>query len=479
MDDDEARRDHAAGAPTTDRDAHGRAEDAATSEGASPPACLDALRREVERRAHSANACWRRLGSLLVGDIRGIAMFPSVVRRWRKGPMSELIIPLLSKGVLSGVLVLLAFVFLWQTWRMWFNRSLVLAPFDFLEAGKPAPDSGEQFARLVWGDLVELADLYNAGEVPNAGAVVSDPAIVMKIPAVFDTSFFESVELKAYGIEFGSIFKTLRRQLESPSEITGSVRHQGDTYSVFAELRQAGGGPESLRRWNIQYAKSLPEATRDVACRIFRLLAANPVRDTADTLLYRTVDDEDFCLFNQALAAYDQYRLRKGILSDADAAKLLADAAQPLVNLRARDVVTFPYVHKLAALVFYEQGKYIEAENSIRRYMLWLEDEQRSDHAAETLDEKIKSKKAQLTPAVSKRRPVQPGSSVGSFAEKGAGMICCIAKDAAGRRYLLSAVSVLGSSLGAKIVQPAVRDGGTEADVVAEWAKTTATVAVA
>lgn len=410
-------------------------------------------------------------------------MFASVARRWRKGPMSELIIPLATKVLLSGVLVLLAIIFVWQAWRMWFNRSLVLAPFDFLEAGTPSAESGEQFARMIRADLVQLAGLYNAGEVANAAAVPTlnqgDPVAPMEIPAEFDASFFETIDLKAYGMEFGTIFKSLRRQIESPSEITGSVTHQGEKYSVLAELKQPGAGAESLQRWSIQYARDLPDATRNVACRIFRSLAASAQRKTPDAALFRAVDDEDFCLFNHALAAYDQYRLRKAILSDADAATLLAGADGPLANLLGREVVTFPYVHKLAALVFYEQKKYIEAESAIERYMAWLAKNNRADKTAATLRTNIKSKKLQTTPAVSRLRPVQPGSSVGSFEDKGAGMICCIVKDAEGRRYLLSAAQVLGSVAGEKIVQPAVRDGGTEADVVAELEKTTSSMAIA
>src|SRR5947208_159337 len=101
--------------------------------------------------------------------------------------MSKMIMPLAIKVLLSGVLVLLASICLWQAWRLWFNRSLVLAPFDFLESGKPSPDSGIQFARMIRADLVQLAGLYNAAEVHNTAAVPSsnhgEPAVPMELPA--------------------------------------------------------------------------------------------------------------------------------------------------------------------------------------------------------------------------------------------------------------------------------------------------------
>jgi len=394
--------------------------------------------------------------------------------------MSEMIIPLATKVLLSGVLLLLAGIFLWQAWRLWFNRSLVLAPFDFHEAGNPSAESGGQFARMIRADLVQLAGLYNAGEIRNAGVVPSsnqgDPVVPMEIPAEFDTSFFETIELKPYGIDFGAIFKALRRRLESPSEITGSVTHQGEKYSVFVELKQSG--VESPQRWSIQYAKDLPDATRNVACRIFRFLAASEQRKTPDAALFRAVDDEDFCLFNHALVAYDQYRLRKAVLSDADGAKLLEEANDAITNLLGREKVTFPYVRKLAALVFYEQKKYIEAESVIDRYLDWIKKNKRTDTVAESLLQKINAKKLQTTVAVSRHRPVRPGSSVGSFDDKSAGMICCLVKDDNGGRYLVSAPQVFGNK-GSKIVQPAVRDGGLESDVVANGDQVTPTLAIA
>jgi hypothetical protein len=396
--------------------------------------------------------------------------------------MGELI-TIATKVMLSGVLVLLAAVFLRQAWRIWWNQTLVLAPFNFLEAGKPSNESGEQFSRMIRADLVQLASLYNTGEVANAAAVPSaderDPTAPMELPTVFDTSFFDTIELKAYGIEFGTIFKSLRRQIESPSEITGNVTHQGDKYSVFVELKQPGRGSDSLQRWNVQYAKDVPEATRNVACRIFRFLASGASRSTRDAAIFRSVDDEDFCLFNHALATYDQFRLRKAVLTDDDGKKLLAEADGPIANLLRREVVTFPYVYKLAALVFYEQKKYIDAEGAVELYLGWLKKSARADKSAEMLRANIKSRKLQTSPAVSRLRPLQPGSSVGPLLAKGAGMICCIVKDAAGHRYILSAAQVFGSIVGAKIVQPAIRDGGTEADVVADLEQGTSTMAFA
>lgn len=410
-------------------------------------------------------------------------MAASGVRRLSKKRMSELIIPLATKVLLSGVLVLLAGVCAWQVYRMWFNQSLVLAPFDFLEAGTPSAASGEQFSRTVRAELVQLADLYSGAEVVNlAAASGSSPssAHAMELPVLFDTSFFESIELKAYGVEFGSIFKALRRQLESPSEITGSVTHQGAAYSVFAESRQAGMGAKGMHRWNIQYAKDLPEASRRLACNIFRLLAADANSKHQDAALYRVVNDEEFCLFNTAFAIYDQYRQRKATLTDAEATALLALADKPLASLLRSGAPRFPYVHRLAALVLFEQKKYDEAEEEIALHLDWLKLQKRDDSAAQALLTQIKSKRLQKNPAVSPHRPLRAGSSIGALADgKTSGMICCFAKAADGTRYALTAASVFGSLTDLPAVQPAVRDGGTQADVIGDRdPKATTTIAL-
>lgn len=396
--------------------------------------------------------------------------------------MSEVIIPFATRAVLSGLLLLLAVVLAWQAYRMWFNKSLVLTPFDFLEAGTPSIPAGEQFSRMVRVDLVQLADLYSAGRVVNQAAVpASAPGSVppMELPVLFDVSFFESVELKAYGVEFGSIFKALRRHLESPSEISGSVTHQGTAYTVFAESRQSGLGAKGTHRWNIPNAKDLPEASRKLACNVFRHLAASDTSKHRDAPLYRAVDDEEFYLFNVALAAYEQYRQRKATLADADASAILAAADKPLESLLKREVVSFPYVHKLAAMVLFEQKKYDAAEEELTLHLAWLKGEGRDQGEARELLTRIKSMSLQKNPAISRARPLQPGTSVGSLNDnKGVGMICCFAKAADGTRYAVSAATALGTASDARVVQPAVRDGGTATDVIGERDKVTETVAL-
>lgn len=172
------------------------------------------------------------------------------------------------KALLSGTLLVLAVICVWEICRLWFDRTLVLAPFDYLESGKPSAETGEQFARMVQVDMVRVAGLYGVGESASTAAVPSTDQIgraeSVEIPAVFNSDF-DSIEFKAYGIDLGSIFKSLRRFIETPGEISGSVTVQNNLYTVFAELKGAGRRGEPPQRWNVLDAANISEATQSVA----------------------------------------------------------------------------------------------------------------------------------------------------------------------------------------------------------------------
>jgi hypothetical protein len=400
----------------------------------------------------------------------------------------EAFVQVFARVILTGVLVFIAGAFAWQAIRLWTQRALVLAPFDYAVDGQPKSDGGEQFSRMVRADLVQLTELYNLGETPNAGAVPtssSDPAVPMEIPAEFDTSFLESVELKAYGLEFGTLFKSLRRQLESPREITGTVSQQGGQFTVFAEVKDRDEDTPA-QRWSITHPTTLPEATRNVACRVFRYLALRNATAKSGNQMLKSVSDEEFCLFTHALSSYEQYRARKTFLTADEATKLIAQASKPITQLLASEGVSFPYVHKLAALVYFEEKKFDRAETEIDVYGDWLtrqndgQDRKAEKSLVAELKRETRRMQLQTIEAMRRARPLRPGVYSGvAGANDSAGLICCIVRDKAGQAYLLSVKSVAGTSTDAKIIQPATRYGGDEADVVAVHVKTTSTAAIA
>jgi hypothetical protein len=377
------------------------------------------------------------------------------------------------KMLLSGTLLVLAILCAWEICRIWFDRSLVLAPFDYLDSGKPSAETGEQFARMVRVEMVRLASLYGVDESASTAALPSTDQIgraeSVEIPAVFRNDF-DSIEFKAYGVDFGNIFKSMRRFIETPGEITGSVTVQNNLYTVFAELRGAGraGGPP--QRWNVMNAPDLGTATHDVACRIFRSIVSNGGSHSKDAELFRAIEDEDFCLFNRALEAYDLYRARRLTVPE-DAAKFLEQAGKLVTRLVTRNL-KFPYVDKLAAIVFLEQGQYNDAERANERYVAWVEKSGRNDQRALEIRQIIKDKSPPPLAAAagpkSRIRPVRPGTSTGVLGTAGSGMICCLVQMQDGGQALLSADHVFGRTIAAEIVQPGVSDGGKAPDVVAD-----------
>lgn len=402
------------------------------------------------------------------------------------------------KVLLSGTLLILAVLCMWEIYRVWFDRTLVLAPFDYLDAGKPSAESGAQFARMVRVDMVRIARLYGVDEprepaaahasgqspgnvAPQAAsnlAVASTDQIgraeSVELPAAFRNDF-ESVEFKAYGVDLGNLFKSIRRFIETPGEITGSVTVQGGLHTVFAEMK---GRDRRTVRWNVMHAPDVTAATHDVACRLFRHLVSEGSQDAP---LFRQIEDEDFCLFNRGLAAYELYRTQR-ITNLAEAKKNLDKAGEIAAGLVTRSV-GFPYVDKFAAIVFLEQGKLPEAELANERYLAWLKSSGRTDRRTTEIRDAISDRSPPPQPVMvgprKRIRPVQPGTTAGILDVVGSGMICCLVDMPDGRRGLLSANHVFGSKIGASIVQPGTSDGGKQNEVVAEVVQVSTTAAVA
>jgi len=100
------------------------------------------------------------------------------------------------KMLLSGTLLVLAILCMWEICRIWLDRSLVLAPFDYMESGKPSSETGEQFARMVRVEMVRLASLYGVNKSASTAALPSTDQIgraeSVEIPAVFVTTSIPS-----------------------------------------------------------------------------------------------------------------------------------------------------------------------------------------------------------------------------------------------------------------------------------------------
>lgn len=399
----------------------------------------------------------------------------------------SLLIQFAAKLLLSGLLAVIAAACGLEIYRLWFDRTLVLADFEYVRDGQPAKESGQQFARLVQIDLARLAALYGLGRRTDEFALPSTDQIgraeTLDLPELRN-SILDSVELKAYGVEFGAIFKILRRWIESPHEIGGSITERGKLVTVYAELKNAGTRPDQRTYWQVTDAVDASDASRGIACRIFRMLTRDSKRGSADAALFAEVTDEHFCLFNTALETYQRYRVRVAEVRPDEAKTALEDAGKRVTALVDANT-KFPYAYKLAGFVLYEQGKLDAAQQAISRYLEWVTITKRTDKAAADLLAAMQAKRqpaaaaAAGPPSRGRLRPVQPGSSVSLTGAPTAGTICCVVRDSQGNDYLLSADHIFHGPASARVLQPGVADGGRDADAVAEYVRGTDNAGIA
>lgn len=392
------------------------------------------------------------------------------------------------KILFTGVLLLLISLCGIEIWRLWFDRTLVLVPFSYIRDGESVPEAGQYFTQLVSQDLNRLRDIYNvsssgdvliprtdqSGDVLIASTDQIGRGEPFRLP-VLRKSVLSGVEIQAYGINLSMLAKALTRWIERPNEIIGNVSECTKRVDVYAELTSPTPSATAKHPncWYISQMADVNEASVALACRIFRMLTA------IQYPLYAKVTDADFYVFTRALQNYHLYRTR---LAEAAHKKevnsALSEASQFVTELRNRDS-RFPFVYKLAAYVYREEGRLSKAELAMNRYIALLKEYGQSDKKAEDLLALFQSKQplAKVKVGTSSEvlklrhriRPIRPATSVGSI-HATAGTICCIVQDDSGAQYLLSAEHPLLGEIGDFVLQPGLYDGGQLSDKVAELA---------
>lgn len=371
----------------------------------------------------------------------------------------------LYTGILGSLIVLLGS----EVWRVWFDRTLVLAPFSYLRDGLESRESGLGFTQLVSRDLLRLRDLYSSKAASSGHAIPSTDQLgagaSLDIPEA-GADALSDLELEAYGIPVSQLLRRVSRWIHPPYEIAGSVSERADKYDLYAEVR--GGAPSS--HWYLLRYTDRSELSSSIACRILRHLAAKRTPSLfgseADGTL---VEDREFCLFLAGLEHYHAYVQRLGE-SPSDSTAALNSAGEVVEKLIATSP-RFVFSHKLAAYVLRERGALDSALAQVDLYEAGLARAKLSDATAQELRVAITTRMPTSTTVASKRgvrrresvRPLHPGLSLGDLTT-GAGSLGCIVKDAAGIRYALTVDHVLPGGVGQIAIQPATFDGGTVAD---------------
>ena len=385
--------------------------------------------------------------------------------------------------VVTGLLVLVVGLCVNQIYRIWFDKTVILNPFSHLKANDSSAGSGLYFTTLVSQDLLDIRNLYArpaAATSSQAAGKTAEPTeketarvdfgsqtivVPFEVPNL-STSPFSSIDISAYGIKFSEIFKSFSRLIEQPYAIDGTISEAAGRVRVSATLQNPPGRGAPMH-WAFE-EKDAPAASFHLACEIVHMLTADKEKLIGETSSF------EFCAFTKAWRSYRTFRQQRGIAPLTESNQSLAGAAQWIEGLTSRKS-GFPYVYKLAALIFQEQQRPEDAVRAITRYLELIAAKAIADPDAAPLEASLKSSLAarvSLPPTQklelrAQKRPVQPGFSASSESTS-AGTICCIVKDAAGTPYLLSAEHTFRGKIGEKVFQPARYDGGTEADAVAE-----------
>lgn len=378
-----------------------------------------------------------------------------------------------------------------EIFKLWFDRSLALTVFEFTKDGVPAAANGEAFTRRIEQQQRVLKTMFEGPRRATGNPILTEEVVsqfsVGNLNAVkLSASELADLKIEAQGINLTAILGRLRNWIRQPSVITGRVDQIGDTYHVFAEWRGRQGTSPSAVFYNRAH-DSPREASFQIAARLLFQEFARVEQPTG--LAKRLVEDlspDDFVAF---LDAWMVYRW-----PDSDPAKQkkrLESALGSLAALIARDG-TFPLVHKLAvnlklnakSLDDMTETEKAEIQDLLEKYVaaiqaLKLEDRAardqlaslaRGEQAAQRVAQAVREIRAEAAVGAASL-PRQVALAGGSISPAGlsrsTGSACCIVRNDAGDRFVVTADYLFPPEILAKdpnpaVLSPAALDGGTE-----------------
>lgn len=407
-----------------------------------------------------------------------------------------------AKFFYSVLLLGIAIFCLYATWQVWFDRSLQYGRFVATMDGADAVSTADAFRRLIVQQQNILYELYKGSETAKEGDFrVGDilriqPADLGQIHA----SSLDDLKIEAAGVNVTSLLSTLRRWIAAPNEITGSVDQIGDSLYVSAEWasapRRDGSGTES-RTFSLPTQTSIGNASFELACRIFltRIAPGQPTLTAAR--------EDDFCVFSNAALIFRDYVAARDRATTDDERKAAAaklTQVQHLVDGLVATQTSFPYAYKLAAYLAIERSSALppdetesiarqldQAQQRLTDYGLLLAKlgAQADDPDARERLAYLARRRGMLTGAQSPAQSstvaalavavaaepadfaephddpprLEPGASIGREEKGAAATLCCFVKNAAGRRFLVTAEhGIAGPDQAGAVVSPAMID---------------------
>lgn len=374
----------------------------------------------------------------------------------------------------SGVLIGLAYLLVIEVYRMWFDRTLVLASFSYLRDGVDSRESGQSFTRLLGHDLQILEELYTLDE--QVSGLVSIPSTDqlgrgrdLNIPIVREDVLPE-IEINAYGVQITDFLRRLSRAVRRPKEVAGNVSERNGRFEAYAEIRNSN---TTAPHWHLTSRETIDELSRELACRVLLELAAEQ-----EPRLFGRFDSgkpvraREFCVFMLGLESYQRYRELLTSFEGADRAEDELGRAKQIVEGLIQTGIRFPFSHKLASYVLSDTGDTTNALSEIEAYIATLSRVGHSDESASRLRDSLIAEVRQEQPVETefvhrnRERPLRPGLSLGSDSGNIAGTLTGVVEDNMGQRYVLTAAHVVADGAGSRVRQPAAYDGGSTDDVI-------------
>lgn len=380
------------------------------------------------------------------------------------------------KLVYSGILLGGMYLFATEIYRVWFDRTLVIAPFSYIKDGVESRESGQSFTRKLSHDLLRLQRLYNGyGHDSKESSIPTTDqrgrAMQLEIP-IKQPDVLPEIEIEAYGIQVTDILRRLSRMIRRPYEIAGNISERSKRFDAYAEIRNSNLKSADTPHWYLPGRGGIDELSRDIACRVLLGLAA----DKAPKLYGKqhstqSVTANEFCGFLVALESYERYRELSKSVAGTDLAKdelkRARTLAERLLTLDAR----LPFSYKLAGFVFNDDGDSTGALKQISTYIFMLSEKGHRDNAAESLQKSLVAEanleQHTVTTANSlfRFRPLTPGISISDISG-GAGTLTGFVVDQVGNKFALTADHVIMEGLGSSVTQPATMDGGEASDFI-------------
>ncbi len=420
--------------------------------------------------------------------------------------------------ILAGIVVLCVS----EGHKIWFDRSPVLAVFDYSKDGAAAPASGEGFTRGIQQQQSLLRGIYEGRGQIRTNRILPQAAgqqfAGLSVTPELRTSDLSELKIEAQGINLTAILGRLRNWIRQPNEIRGRVDEVGGRYHVYAEWRQAKAAGGQGKRHYSEIHTETGRAIFEVAARLLwqDIGALSDAPPLAQRLIDKVTED-NFVKFMRAWVTYQTHAAARGRQENLDPYKAqLETAINDADNLVSQNV-DFPLVYNLAARLHLEATAFTdmdaEEQAEVRglaaRYVrsmaaLGLPDPEteqyfaaldKNDQAAQrvataqttiapsvtvstatvapspapaaTTPGAPPATPAQPAPAVPARAVALAGASIGPEGVSTAASACCIAQDAAGKRFLLTADYLFSPELQGRkakpvVISPAALDGGTE-----------------